>query len=79
MVFEQTRVTMNQTSTSSLSVHGQPLKNVLVTGGLGYIGSHVVLSLLVSGRYLPIIIDNAHNAYPQALERCNQIAQNEVG
>ncbi|OCF32014.1 UDP-glucose 4-epimerase [Kwoniella heveanensis BCC8398] len=55
------------------------VKRVLVTGGLGYIGSHVVLSLLLSNRYLPIVIDNGHNGYPEALERCNEIAAAEVG
>nr|XP_031858998.1 UDP-glucose 4-epimerase GalE [Kwoniella shandongensis]KAA5526070.1 UDP-glucose 4-epimerase GalE [Kwoniella shandongensis] len=57
----------------------QPLKRVLVTGGLGYIGSHVVLSLLLSGRYLPIVIDNGHNGYPEALKRCAEIAEKKLG
>ncbi|OCF39482.1 UDP-glucose 4-epimerase [Kwoniella heveanensis CBS 569] len=55
------------------------VKRVLVTGGLGYIGSHVVLSLLLSNRYLPIVVDNGHNGYPEALRRCNEIAAAEVG
>ncbi|WWD20550.1 UDP-glucose 4-epimerase GalE [Kwoniella shandongensis] len=55
------------------------LKRVLVTGGLGYIGSHVVASLLVTGRYLPIVVDNCHNAYPAALERCAEIARDALG
>ena len=52
---------------------------MLVTGGLGYIGSHVVLSLLLTGRYLPIIIDNCANGYPEALKRCTEIARAELG
>ncbi|RSH85141.1 UDP-glucose-4-epimerase [Saitozyma podzolica] len=55
------------------------LKKVLVTGGLGYIGSHVVVSLLLTGKYLPIVIDNCHNAYPEALKRCAEIARDELG
>ncbi|WVO17584.1 UDP-glucose 4-epimerase GalE [Cryptococcus depauperatus] len=55
------------------------LKRVIVTGGLGYIGSHVVVSLLLTGRYQPIVIDNCHNAYPEALRRCIEIAQEELG
>ncbi|WVF71061.1 UDP-glucose 4-epimerase GalE [Kwoniella sp. CBS 6097] len=57
----------------------EPVKRVLVTGGLGYIGSHVVLSLLLSKRYLPIVIDNGHNGYPEALRRCSEIAAAENG
>jgi UDP-glucose 4-epimerase len=54
-------------------------QKVLVTGGLGYIGSHVVVSLLLTGKYLPIVIDNCHNAYPEALKRCAEIARDELG
>ena len=35
---------------------GYPMR-VLVTGGAGYIGSHVVLSLLATG-HEPVILDN---------------------
>nr|WRH23616.1 UDP-glucose 4-epimerase [Naematelia aurantialba] len=63
----------------STTYKGQTLKRVLVTGGLGYIGSHVVVSLLLTGLYLPIVIDNCHNAYPEALKRCAEIARDEMG
>ena len=33
------------------------MKKILVTGGLGYIGSHTVLSLIEKG-YDPILLDN---------------------
>ena len=36
-------------------------RNVLVTGGSGYIGSHVVLSLIENG-FNPVIIDNLSNS-----------------
>ncbi|WVQ99782.1 UDP-glucose 4-epimerase GalE [Kwoniella sp. CBS 9459] len=67
-------MTQDTTPASSTTI-----RRVLVTGGLGYIGSHVVLSLLLSKRYLPIVIDNGHNGYPEALKRCNEIAVAEVG
>ncbi|WRT70530.1 UDP-glucose 4-epimerase GalE [Kwoniella shivajii] len=55
------------------------LKRVVVTGGLGYIGSHVVVSLLLTGLYQPIVIDNCHNGYSEALDRCAEIARDELG
>lgn len=54
-------------------------KLVLVAGGLGYIGSHVVVALLLTGRYLPVVFDNCANAYPEALKRCARIAKQELG
>lgn len=36
-------------------------KNIIVTGGAGYIGSHTVVSLVESG-YIPIILDDFRNA-----------------
>jgi UDP-glucose 4-epimerase len=44
----------------------KPLKTVLVTGGAGYIGSHVVLALLESG-YYPIVLDDLSSGSPKAL------------
>lgn len=37
------------------------MKNVLVTGGTGYIGSHTVVELIKAG-YRPIIVDNLSNS-----------------
>lgn len=54
-------------------------QRVLVTGGLGYIGSHVVIALLLTGRYLPVVIDNCHNAYPEAIRQCAEIARDVLG
>ncbi|KAG8904826.1 UDP-glucose-4-epimerase, partial [Tulasnella sp. 403] len=51
---------------------------VLVTGGAGYIGSHVVLTLLLTRRYKVISIDNHHNSYPEALKRVSEIARDEL-
>ncbi|KZT62681.1 UDP-glucose 4-epimerase [Calocera cornea HHB12733] len=52
----------------------QPLKRVLVTGGAGYIGSHIVLTLLLTRQYKVLSIDNYHNSFPTALKRATQIA-----
>ena len=37
------------------------IKNIVVTGGAGYIGSHTVVELVKSG-FNPIIIDNFSNS-----------------
>ena len=42
-------------------------RNILVTGGLGFIGSHTVLCLKDAG-YTPIIIDNLHNSRIEVLD-----------
>lgn len=48
------------------------LKNVLVTGGLGFIGSHTVVELINKG-YNPVIIDNLCNSKIEVLNRIEQI------
>lgn len=45
---------------------------ILVTGGLGFIGSHVALSLMASGHEV-IIVDNQTNSNVQILERLEKI------
>ena len=52
---------------------------MIVTGGLGYIGSHVVVSLLETGKYEPIIVDNCHNAHPRVVAACTEIASAALG
>lgn len=47
---------------------------ILITGGLGYIGSHVALQLLAQGREV-LLVDNLSNSNPQVLERLEYIAQ----
>ena len=48
------------------------MKKVLVTGGMGYIGSHTVIQLVESG-YEPIIVDNLVNSKPEVLNRIEKI------
>ena len=52
-------------------------KEVLVTGGVGYIGSHTVLELL-QANYRVVIVDNLCNSNLACLERVQKIAGKEV-
>lgn len=47
-------------------------KEILVTGGTGYIGSHTVVELVNSG-FTPIIIDDLSNSNIEVLSRIKQI------
>ena len=49
------------------------MRTILVTGGLGYIGSHTCLALAEAG-YALVIVDNLSNAKPQVLERLRALA-----
>lgn len=46
--------------------------NILVTGGLGYIGSHVCVELAEAG-HCAIIVDDCSNANPRVLDRLSRI------
>ena len=48
------------------------MKNVLVTGGAGYIGSHTCLELLENG-YGVVVIDNLCNSNPKSLNRVQKL------
>lgn len=48
---------------------------ILVTGGLGFIGSHTAAELLKSG-YNVLIVDNCMNSHRQVFDRIVQIADN---
>ncbi|KAH9606143.1 hypothetical protein KSS87_006879 [Heliosperma pusillum] len=48
-------------------------KNILVTGGAGYIGSHTALQLLQGG-YNVVVLDNLDNSSEIALHRVKQLA-----
>lgn len=49
------------------------MQTILVTGGLGYIGSHVVVELLKYNHYKVIIIDNLSNSSLDILNKIEQI------
>ena len=46
---------------------------ILVTGGLGFIGSHIALSMMAQGQEV-IVVDNLSNANLQTLERLEYIS-----
>ena len=50
---------------------------ILVTGGLGFIGSHAALSLLDAG-YDVVLIDNFHNCKPSVLDRMQRLGGREI-
>lgn len=47
---------------------------VLVTGGLGYIGSHTCVQLINNG-HQPIVLDNLSNSKRQVLNRIENLTQ----
>lgn len=53
------------------------MKNILVTGGLGYIGSHTVIQLLKKG-YKVTIIDNLSNSDKSVLTSLKKITNKEI-
>lgn len=53
------------------------MKNVIVTGGCGYIGSHTVVELINNG-YNPIIIDNFSNSNRKIYDRICKITNREI-
>lgn len=53
------------------------MQKVLVTGGLGYIGSHTVVALVEAG-YTPIIVDNLSESPIEVLERIERIVGKKV-
>ncbi|KAJ7952153.1 UDP-glucose 4-epimerase [Quillaja saponaria] len=48
-------------------------KNILVTGGAGYIGSHTVLQLLLGG-FKAVVVDNLDNSSEIAIQRVKELA-----
>ena len=50
-------------------------KNILVTGGLGFIASHTIVELIKNSDHQIIIIDNLSNSSTDVLEKINNVAQ----
>src|SRR5437868_266011 len=50
---------------------------VLVTGGAGYIGSHIVVELARAG-YAPVVLDNFANSTPAIVSRLEALAGRPV-
>lgn len=53
------------------------MKTILVTGGAGYIGSHVCVQLLEAG-YEIIVVDNLCNSSEESLRRVQKLAGREL-
>lgn len=51
---------------------------ILVTGGMGYIGSHTCVELLNRGEDV-VIVDNLVNSNPEALNRVEAITGKRPG
>lgn len=49
------------------------MKEILVTGGAGYIGSHTVVELLNAG-YQVVVVDNLCNSHPEVFNRIEKIS-----
>lgn len=52
-------------------------KKILVTGGVGYIGSHTVVELVAAG-YEVVIIDNLFNAKEEVLDNINTLTGEKI-
>ncbi len=53
------------------------MKNILVTGGAGYIGSHTVLELLDAG-YEVVVVDNLSNSSAVSLDRVRELTGKDL-
>tara|TARA_X000000950_G_scaffold289442_1_gene413532 strand:- start:11286 stop:12278 length:993 start_codon:yes stop_codon:yes gene_type:complete len=53
------------------------LKNVFITGGAGYIGSHCAISLVKNG-YSPIILDNFSNSNQSLINKIEKITKKKI-
>lgn len=53
------------------------MKKILVTGGLGYIGSHTCVELISAG-YIPVIIDNLCNSKKAVLDHLKKLTGQSI-
>ena len=56
---------------------GAGMSTILLTGGAGYIGSHIALLLIERGHDV-VVFDNFCNAQPESLKRVEQLAGAEI-
>jgi len=52
-------------------------KNILVTGGAGYIGSHTVVALIENG-FRPVIVDDFRNAESSVIDSLQEITNTDI-
>ena len=57
---------------------GTGVKQILVTGGAGYVGSHTILELLGHGGYQPVVVDNLANASMEAVRRVEKLTGSKI-
>ena len=53
------------------------LRNIFITGGAGYIGSHCVVSL-VKNNFNPIILDNFSNSHQGIIKKLEKITNKKI-
>ena len=53
------------------------MKNLLITGGTGFIGSHTCISFLENG-YSLFVIDSALNSKPEIINSIIKILDNKI-
>ena len=49
-------------------------KHAIITGGAGFIGSHLVDRLLDEGGWKVTVVDNFHPFYPRAVKEANVLS-----
>lgn len=53
------------------------MKKVLLTGGAGYIGTHIITEL-ISANYKVVVVDNLVNSYIESLRRTEEIIHQKI-
>lgn len=53
------------------------MKNIFITGGAGYIGTHCVISLISNG-YNPIVLDNFSNSHKSVINKLENISNKKI-